>query len=81
MKHLEELVRAREAGHGATLLFVAQWEGARSVSPNGATHPAFAQALRAAAASGVRILAVRCRVWKSGMEILEEIPVDLFLEM
>jgi sugar fermentation stimulation protein A len=81
VKHVEELIRAKEEGHGAAILFVAQWERARSVSPNRATHPAFAKALERAAAAGVRLLAARCRVSEEGMEILEEIPVDLFAEM
>ena len=81
LKHVEELIRAKESGYGATLLFVAQWEGAKSVSPNRRTQPAFAEALLKARKKGVRLLAVRCRTVESGMEILEEIPVDLFRNM
>ena len=81
VKHIEELIRAKAQGHGAMLLFVAQWEKARSVSPNRKTHPAFAEALQKAMAAGVRAVAVNCRVKEDGMEILGEIAVDLSLEM
>lgn len=81
VKHIEELIRAKAEGFGAILLFVAQWERATSVSPNEKTHPAFAQALRNAAVAGVRLLAVRCRVFENGMEIIDRIPVDLTGEM
>ena len=81
VKHIEELIRAKAQGHGAMLLFVAQWEKARSVSPNRKTHPAFAEALQKAVAAGVCAIAVNCRVKEDGMEILGEIAVDLSLEM
>ena len=53
VKHLEELVRARRAGYEAAVCFVIQMEDVIRFQPNDRTHPAFGQALRAAAAAGV----------------------------
>mgnify|MGYP002226076792 CR=1 FL=1 len=46
IKHLEELVAARQAGYEAAVCFVIQMEGVRWFSPNDATHPEFGQGLR-----------------------------------
>lgn len=54
VKHLEELVRARQAGYEAAVCFVVQMEGVLRFEPNDRTHPAFGQALRAAAAARSR---------------------------
>lgn len=76
-KHLLGLTRAVEEGFGAGVLFVLQFDGARSVHPNDATDPAFGQALRKAAAAGVEIRAVSCRVTPDSMEIASFVPVEL----
>ena len=60
-KHLEELVRARRAGYEAAVCFVIQMEDVIRFQPNDRTHPAFGQALRAAAAAGGEVLAPDCR--------------------
>ena len=62
VKHLQELRRCVDQGYRACVLFVVQMKGVRYVAPNQATHPEFAQALRAAAAHGVRVEAVDCLV-------------------
>ena len=62
LKHLQELCRCVDQGYRACVLFVVQMKGVRYVAPNQATHPAFAQALREAAAHGVRVEAVDCLV-------------------
>ena len=62
VKHLQELRRCVDQGYRACVLFVVQMKGVRYVAPNQATHPEFAQALRAAAAHGVRVEAVACLV-------------------
>ena len=61
-KHLRELCRCQEEGYRACVLFVVQMETARYFTPNRATDPAFAAALEEAAAQGVRLLAISCRV-------------------
>ena len=77
VKHLEELIRAREAGYETGVCFVVQMPGMRWVEPNDATHPQFGQALRRAAQAGVRVLALECRVEPDRLEITGEVPVKL----
>ena len=52
VKHLEELVRAREEGYETYVFFVIQMKDVKYFTPNRETHPEFAQALEAAAAAG-----------------------------
>ena len=77
VKHLNELTSCIEAGYEAAVCFVIQMEGMKSFSPNDATHPAFGDALRAAHAAGVQVLAVGCRVEPDRLEIVCDIPVIL----
>lgn len=77
IKHLHELIRAVENGHKASVLFVIQMENVLDFAPNDATHPAFGAALRQAAAAGVQVVAVNCRVAPDSLEILHRIPVIL----
>lgn len=77
VRHIQELRRAAEAGLGATLFFVVQMEGMRSVAPNDETHPAFGEALREAAAHGVRVLAYDCAVTPESLTLRAPVPVLL----
>ena len=77
IKHLHELIRAVEEGHRASAVFVIQMEDVTDFAPNDMTHPAFGAALRQAAAAGVQIVAVNCRVAPDKLEILDRIPVIL----
>ena len=77
VKHIRELQRAVAEGCRATLFFVVQMEGMRSVSPNDDTHPAFGAALREAAAAGVRVLAYDCSVTPDSIAIRQSVPVLL----
>lgn len=76
-KHLRELIRAKELGFGACVLFVVQMNGVRVFRPNEKTDPAFAAALREAAAAGVEIRAMDCLVTPDSISIDQEIPVEL----
>ena len=62
VKHLRGLADAVREGYDAYILFIIQMEGVRYLEPNRVTHPAFAEALRAAADAGVTVLALDCRV-------------------
>ena len=62
VKHIEELVRCREEGYRAGILFVIQMKGVRYLEPNDRTHPEFGEALRSAGQAGVEIYAVDCLV-------------------
>ena len=77
IKHLQELVRAVEEGYRASVVFVIQMEQAKDFSPNDDTHPAFGEALRAAAEAGVQVVAVNCRVAPDSLEIIGRVPVVL----
>lgn len=77
VKHVEELIQAKEEGYGAYILFVIQMKGVRRFIPNQRTQPTFCRILREACHRGVRILAYDCKVWEKGMEI--DAPVEVIL--
>lgn len=77
VKHLEELVKAHQAGYEAAVCFVIQMEDVRWFAPNDATHPEFGQALRQAAAAGVEVLAMDCAVTPGSLEIRNPVPIRL----
>lgn len=74
VRHIHHLMKAREEGYMAYLLFVIQMKGVERWEPNWETHPAFGEAVREAAAAGVQVLAMDCRVWPQGMELDAPIP-------
>lgn len=77
VKHLRELITAAERGYEAYILFVVQMKDVHIFRPNRATHPEFADALRAAADAGVRVLAVDCIVTPDSMVIDRFIDTDI----
>lgn len=77
VKHLEELIRAKEEGYEATVCFVLQMAPMYSFASNDETHPAFGAALRRAAAAGVNVLARECIVTEDSLEIGGPVPVWL----
>jgi len=77
VKHLEELVRARQAGYEAGVCFLVQMEGMARVEPNDTTHPQFGDALRRAARAGVDVLALECAVEPGRLTVRGPVPVLL----
>ena len=77
VKHLEELVLARQAGYEAGVCFIVQMEGMDYVEPNDATHPEFGTALRRAAQAGVEVLALECAVEPGRLAAERVLPVCL----
>ena len=77
VKHLEELMRAREQGYAAHVCFVIQMSGMTAFSPNDATHPAFGAALRRAVEAGVDAFAVECAVTPETLEITGRVNTEL----
>lgn len=75
VKHLEELGHAAADGFEAAVLFVIQMKGISAFSPNAATHPEFANALKRARKNGVHILAYDCIVTEDALQIDHPIPV------
>lgn len=74
-RHLRELTRARREGYQALVLFLIQRKGARMLQPNRETHPDFADALAEAAAAGVQLCAIDCRVTERDTICDEIVPV------
>ena len=77
VKHLEELTACLADGYEAAVCFVVQMAGMTDVAPNDLTHPAFGDALRRAAAAGVRVLAFSCTVTPDELLPGEPLPVCL----
>ncbi len=77
IKHIHELVDCVEKGYEAYILFVIQMGEMHRFSPNDVTHKAFGEALRAAAAAGVQILALDCNVTPDSLTINAPVPVVL----
>lgn len=77
VKHVEELVKAKEDGYEVYVLFVIQMKNVKYFMPNDKTDPKFAKALWEARKQGVNILAYDCKVTKDSMEIDAQVPVYL----
>ncbi len=76
-RHLEELIRLRQEGARAAVIFVVQRSDARSFAPNAAADPTFTRTLSAAADAGVEIWAFTCRVSLTEITLDRAIPVRL----
>lgn len=76
-KHLRGLTQAVKDGFGAYVLFVIQMEDVKYLHPNDSTDPEFGKALREAAAAGVHVLAVDCKITENTMEINDFVEVKL----
>lgn len=77
VKHLQGLTQAAAEGFGAYVLFIIQMENVKYLHPNDTTDPAFSQALRTAAAAGVQVLAMDCRVTEDSMTVQNPVEVRL----
>ncbi len=69
IKHIRELIRAKEEGFRAYLAFVIQMEGVNEVRPNITMHPEFGEAIEDAKKAGVEILFLTCKVGPDYLEI------------
>ncbi|MCI1960132.1 MAG: DNA/RNA nuclease SfsA [Clostridia bacterium] len=78
LKHVNELIKAKEEGYYAALLFVIQFENASVFRPNEDTDPEFAAALRNAENAGVNILAYKCKVNENEIILDKEVEVCLY---
>lgn len=75
LKHIRELMDARENGYECYLFFVVQMQGVNYFTPNDATQKEFGQALREARQAGVNLLAYDCIVSS------EQIFISNFVEI
>lgn len=77
VKHLRELAASLNDGYEAQVIFVIQMNDVRYFTPNDGTHPAFGEALLAAKAAGVKVIALDCVVTLDRLSIDKEIEVRL----
>lgn len=75
-KHLRELIRAKEEGFRAGVLFVIAMKGCRSFAPNENTDPKFAKALYDAKNAGVEVFAADCLVTADNIAADSAISLD-----
>ena len=75
VKHVEELIGAKQQGYEAYLIFVVQMKGIRYVEPNNKTQPAFGEALKKARSAGVKLLAYDCIVGEDSLRLDQPLPV------
>ena len=77
IKHLYELLKAKEEGMEAYAIFVIQMKGVTSFSPNDERHKAFGDALRDVASKGVHVLAIDCIVMGDTLTVDKPIRIKL----
>ena len=77
IKHLYELLKAKEEGMEAYAIFVIQMKGVTSFSPNDERHKAFGDALRDVASKGVHVLAIDCIVTGDTLTVDKPIRIKL----
>lgn len=77
IKHINELIKAREAGYESYILFVIQMKGISEFKPNYKTHKEFGEALKDAENAGVKILAYDCTVTPTTLKIDAPVCVNL----
>ncbi len=62
VKHIHELIKAKQNGYNTMLAFVIQMDGIKEVRPNIKTHPEFGIAMEEARRAGVEIVFITCHV-------------------
>lgn len=76
-KHLRELVRVVEGGDRAVLFFCCNRDDTEVVRPADDIDPVYGRTLRAAKAAGVELIAYRCDVSPTNIEMRERVPIEL----
>ncbi len=77
LKHVLELMEALQAGHRGEVFFVVQRSDGKVFQPNSDMDPAFSEAVTAAYKAGVKFRAYNCIVSPEGIQLFEEIPVEI----
>jgi len=77
VKHLHHLIKAKQEGLAAAVVFLIQMETISVFSPNDQTHPAFGEALRQAADCGVSVSAWSSKVTPDSIVLGCPVPVEL----
>ena len=76
-RHICELIKAKQEGYEASVLFVIQMKGVKYFKPNAETDHDFAQALKDAYNAGVNVLAYDCMVKEDEMVIDKKTEVKI----
>lgn len=77
VKHVEHLIKAKEDGYNAYILFLIQIENMKSFTPNYENHKEFGDIVKKAKTSGVEVLAFDCLVGKDSLVLNKEVEVIL----
>jgi len=77
VRHVLELIQAKEEGYGAYVFFVIKMKGIRYFTPNEDTHPQFKEVLIKAKEKGVKLLAYDCVVKPDELMINEPVEIRL----
>jgi len=77
IKHMKELIAAKENGYESYLIFVIQMKGVHRFEPNYRTHREFGQVLVQAEKAGVKVLAFDCIVTEDSLKIDQPIKIQL----
>ena len=77
VKHLRELMRAKEEGYEAFVAFIVQMDNVSHFEPNDATHLQFGETLREAARNGVSVIALSCHITPDSIDAVKEIKVKI----
>ena len=76
-RHLDALIHLKKAGHDAVIFFLVQRQDAHEFAPADHIDPNYGQALRRAAANGVRVMAYGCTVSPRAIEVVRALPCIL----
>ena len=77
VRHVEELIQAKEEGYAAYVIFVTKMKGIRYFTPNEETHPEFKETLIKAKEKGVKLLAYDCMVKPDELTIDKPVEIRL----
>ncbi len=80
LKHIEELIKAKQEGYRALLVFVIQMKGVKYFTPNVDTQPEFGTGLERAVEAGVEIYAYDCNVTPDSIDLQDAVPVAVSSE-
>ena len=77
IKHINELIRARDEGYECYIFFVIQMKGIKEFTPNYNTHYEFGKSIEMADKAGVKILAYDCIVTPDTLIIDAPVKVNI----
>ena len=80
VRHLYELIHARQQGYHCVLAFVIAMPKVTMVRPNMATHPAFGQALSEAMEAGVEVWYLPCEVTANICRIRDRLNTHIVIQ-